>query len=86
MIELLNAPRRLDAALTPAEQPVLELLCTGMSNKEIASALGKADTTVKNQISSILRKAGVQSRCQLMAWYFQAVRTTGPVGEARSFT
>lgn len=67
MIELLNAPRRLDAALTPAEQPVLELLCTGMSNKEIAAALGKADTTVKNQISSILRKTGVQSRCQLMA-------------------
>lgn len=53
--------------LTPAEREVLALLCAGLSNKEIAAALGKATPTVKNQVESCLRKYAVPSRTRLMA-------------------
>ncbi len=53
--------------ITPAEQRVLAYLCAGYSNKEIASFLGKAEPTVKNQVSACLRKFGLSSRTRLMA-------------------
>lgn len=55
------------AVLTPAEKRVLRLVQLGLSNKEIASALGRAEPTIKNQVSSCLRKFGVPSRARLMA-------------------
>ena len=53
--------------LTPAEQRVLAYVCAGYSNKEIASFLGKAEPTVKHQVSACLRKFGLSSRMRLMA-------------------
>lgn len=53
--------------LTAAEQRVAQHVAQGFSNKEIAEALGKAEPTVKHQVSSILRKAGVPSRARLIA-------------------
>jgi NarL family two-component system response regulator LiaR len=50
--------------LTPREQEVLEALAQGMSNKEIAAALGIAEKTVKVHISHILAKLGVYDRTQ----------------------
>lgn len=55
------------AQLTSAERAVLELLRTGLANKEIASALGKAEPTIKHQVSSILQKHRVPSRARLIA-------------------
>ncbi|WP_224362956.1 response regulator [Hyalangium versicolor] len=49
-------------ALSPRELEVLRLMAGGMSNKEIARALGTAEGTVKNQVSSILLKLGVRDR------------------------
>jgi len=53
--------------ITPAEQHVLTYVCAGYSNKEIASFLGKAEPTVKHQVSACLRKFGLSSRTRLMA-------------------
>lgn len=47
---------------TPAEQEVLELLRQGLSNAEIAAARGCSTRTVANQVASLLRKAGADSR------------------------
>ena len=55
------------AELTPAEQVVVACLLQGMSNKEIALALGKSAYTVKNQVSSCLTKLGVSTRSRLIA-------------------
>jgi len=55
------------AQLTPAEQVVVAHLRQGLSNKEIAWALGKAEATVKHQVSSCLAKFGVSSRTRLIA-------------------
>lgn len=53
--------------LTTAEREVLSYMCAGYSNKEIATFLGKAEPTVKHQVSACLRKFGLSSRTRLMA-------------------
>ena len=53
--------------LTVAEQRVLSYLGVGYSNKEIAWFLGKAEPTVKHQVSACLRKFGLSSRMRLIA-------------------
>jgi len=52
---------RLDA-LSPREQEILRGIALGQSNKEIARALGIAETTVKIHVQHILRKLDVSSR------------------------
>ena len=56
------------ADLTPSERRVLELIGDGMSNREIADKLGVAEKTVKNHITALLAKMGLQRRTQVAAW------------------
>ena len=53
--------------LSPAERIVAAFVCQGLSNREIAAALGKSERTVKNQVSAILAKCGVPTRARLIA-------------------
>jgi ATP/maltotriose-dependent transcriptional regulator MalT len=48
--------------LTSREQDVLEHIAAGLSNREIASALGISEHTVKFHVSALLGKLGVSSR------------------------
>ncbi|HEX3578181.1 MAG TPA: response regulator transcription factor [Thermoanaerobaculia bacterium] len=48
--------------LTAREHEVVRLMAGGYSNKEIAHALGTAEGTIKNHVSSILAKFGVRDR------------------------
>jgi DNA-binding NarL/FixJ family response regulator len=48
--------------LTERETGVLRMMSGGFNNREIADALGVAEGTVKNHISSILSKLGVRDR------------------------
>lgn len=50
--------------LSTREMEVLGCVTQGMSNKEIASKLGISHQTVKNHVTSILRKLGVEDRTQ----------------------
>ena len=56
------------ADLTPSERNVLELIGDGLSNREIGEQLGVAEKTVKNHITSLLSKMGLQRRTQVAAW------------------
>lgn len=55
------------SGLTAAEREVASLLVAGATNAEIARERGAALRTVANQVASILRKAGVSSRYELVA-------------------
>lgn len=54
--------------LSDREMEVLTLVVEGKSNKEIASSLGISHQTVKNHITSILRKFGVEDRTQAVVY------------------
>jgi DNA-binding NarL/FixJ family response regulator len=50
--------------LSPREMEILQYVTRGMSNKEIALSLGISHQTVKNHMTSILRKLDVEDRTQ----------------------
>ena len=54
--------------LTKREQEIHELLCRGLSNREIASALFISEVTVKAHLRHIYEKLGVTSRTQAVLW------------------
>lgn len=51
-------------ALTPREKDVLALIAGGLSNREIGARLFLAEKTIKNNVSAIFSKLGVQRRTQ----------------------
>ncbi|HKK84688.1 MAG TPA: response regulator transcription factor [Roseovarius sp.] len=52
------------ATLTNQQGRILQLICEGKLNKQIAYDLSIAETTVKAHVTAIMRKLGVQSRTQ----------------------
>jgi NarL family two-component system response regulator YdfI len=50
--------------LTPRESEVLQMLASGLANKEIATRLAISDHTVKFHVASILGKLGAASRTE----------------------
>ena len=52
------------AALTPQEQRLLAHIAEGLTNRQIADRMFLAEKTVKNYVSSILAKLGVERRTQ----------------------
>jgi two-component system, NarL family, response regulator YdfI len=64
------APRPLDELvepLTSRESEVLQMLASGLGNKEIAAKLGISEHTVKFHVASILGKLGAASRTEAVS-------------------
>ena len=58
-----DTPQEL-AGMTEQQLRILSLLAEGLTNKEIGTRLYLAEKTVKNHITRILAKLGVQRRTQ----------------------
>jgi NarL family two-component system response regulator YdfI len=54
-------------ALTPRESEVLQMLASGLANKEIAARLAISEHTVKFHVASILGKLGAGSRTEAVS-------------------
>ena len=52
------------ASLTPHERRILDLITEGRTNRQIADTMILAEKTVKNYISNLLAKLGVERRTQ----------------------
>lgn len=57
--------------LTQREIAVVEQVAAGLDNTEIAAELHMSEGTVRNHISSILRKLGLRNRTQLAVLYYR---------------
>jgi two-component system, NarL family, response regulator DevR len=64
-------------SLTEQERRILEYVAEGLTNREIAAKMFLAEKTVKNYVSSLLAKLGLERRTQA------AVLATKLFGEQR---
>ncbi len=68
-VEAMSGPYIVDAEehfipLSPREMEILQFVTDGLSNKEIAAKLQISQQTVKNHMTSILKKLNVEDRTQ----------------------
>jgi len=73
-----NGARRLLDLLTPREFEVMQLVITGMLNKQIAGEMGTAEKTVKVHRGRVMQKLGVTSVAALVRLVARA--RIAPVG------
>jgi two-component system, NarL family, response regulator DevR len=67
LMERLRAPVRPDPiikGLTPRELEVIELIADGCTNRQIGEKMFLAEKTVKNYVTSVLMKLGMERRTQ----------------------
>ena len=71
VMERLRTPHKEDdavAGLTEQERKILDLIGEGMTNRQIGQTLFLAEKTVKNYVSSLLAKLGMERRTQAAAF------------------
>jgi len=64
--------------LTPREYEVMELVATGLLNKQVGGELGMAEKTVKTHRAHMMQKLGITSVAELMG-VLQKAEVTPPV-------
>jgi len=57
--------------LSPSETDVAYFAIKGLSNIEIAGLRGTSDGTVKAQLNAVYKKAGLESRAQLLGYFIE---------------
>jgi two-component system, NarL family, response regulator DevR len=62
------------ASLSDQERRILEHIAEGMTNRQIAEQMHLAEKTVKNYVSNLLAKLGMQRRTEAAVFYTQLER------------
>ncbi|WP_447005089.1 response regulator [Saccharothrix isguenensis] len=70
VLDRMRRPAEVDVldALTEQERRVLDLIGDGLTNRQIAERLFLAEKTVKNYVTAVLAKLGMERRTQAAAW------------------
>jgi DNA-binding NarL/FixJ family response regulator len=69
--------------LSPQEQRVLDHVAQGLTNREIGAALSLAEKTVKNYVTAVLGKLGMESRTQAAVFAVTHSATAKPTGSGQ---
>ena len=69
--------------LSPREREILELITDGLTNRQIGERLFLAEKTVKNYVSALLAKLGMQRRTQAAAYGAERRVTHPPAGRQK---
>ena len=72
-----NHARSLLDRLTPREFQVMELVTTGLLNKQVGAELGMAEKTVKTHRAHVMQKLGITSVAELIGVMQKAEMTPG---------
>jgi len=77
VIQRMRTPKPDDplASLTEQERRILELIGEGLTNREIGTRMFLAEKTVKNYVSNLLSKLGLQRRTQVAVLATEVRRT-----------
>ncbi|MEV7098970.1 response regulator transcription factor [Amycolatopsis sp. NPDC051045] len=75
-----SAPDPRYEQLSPQERRVLDLVAEGLTNRQIAERLFLAEKTVKNYVSSVLHKLGVERRTSAAVYMSQRRAEPGRSG------
>ena len=59
------------AAITSREREIVDLVCEGLKNKEIAKRLSISEATVRNHVTSILNKLELSDRFELALYFYR---------------
>ncbi|HEV2634397.1 MAG TPA: response regulator transcription factor [Actinocrinis sp.] len=73
-------PRDALSALTAQERRILDLIGEGLTNRQIGERLFLAEKTVKNYVSSLLAKLGIERRVQAAVMISQIKSASYPRG------
>jgi DNA-binding NarL/FixJ family response regulator len=68
IISYVNSVAKRKIILTEKEREIIELICSGYRNKEIAQRLEITEQTVKSHCNKIFKKIGVTDRVQLVLY------------------
>ena len=82
VLERLRNPPEEDerlARLTPQERRILMLIADGLTNRQIANEIHLAEKTVKNYVSNLLAKLGMERRTQAAVFASRLERAPGDV-------
>lgn len=71
-----------EPALTAQERRVLDLIAEGCTNREIGERLYLAEKTVRNYVSNVLAKLGLQRRSEAAAYAVRRGHASGPAKSA----
>jgi DNA-binding NarL/FixJ family response regulator len=66
------------AGLTPQERKILELIGEGLTNRQIGERMYLAEKTVKNYVSALFAKLGMERRTQAAAYASRIFDQAGP--------
>jgi two-component system, NarL family, response regulator DevR len=69
------------ASLTEQERRILELIAEGLTNRQIADRVHLAEKTVKNYVSNLLAKLGMERRTQAAVYAAKLLERHPPSGE-----
>jgi DNA-binding NarL/FixJ family response regulator len=77
VMERMRTPKAADplAALTEQERRILDLIGEGLTNRQIGERMFLAEKTVKNYVSNLLSKLGLQRRTQAAVLISEVHRT-----------
>ena len=81
----LRAPSAEDerlSRLTPQERRILSLIADGMTNRQIANQLHLAEKTIKNYVSNMLTKLGMERRTEAAVFATKLELTGHPITPA----
>jgi two-component system response regulator DevR len=77
-------PDPVAGSLTAREREILDLIADGYTNRQIGERLFLAEKTVKNYVSGLLTKLGMQRRTQAAVYGATLRRRTGGTSSGRS--
>jgi two-component system response regulator DevR len=82
VLQRLRAPAESDerlARLTDQERRILALIAEGMTNRQIANEMHLAEKTIKNYVSNLLSKLGMERRTEAAVFATKLELTGHPV-------